>query len=80
MTNNLDLNSPELFAPIVFRADFNSFKNINATQAWSLFFTGGKEDKTLGFNPQVGLFYTYILLAIVSSGVAGTLVFQNLFA
>ncbi len=80
MTTNLDLNFSELFAPVVFRADFNSFENINATQAWSLFFTGGKEDKTLGFNPQAGLFYTIILLAIVASGIAGTLVFQNLLA
>lgn len=79
MTTNLDINFPALFTPVVFRADFNSFENINATQAWSLFFTGGKEDKTLGVNPQVGLFYTTILLGIVVSEMVGTIVFQHLF-
>jgi hypothetical protein len=32
-----------------------------------LFFTGGKEDKTLGFNPEAGRFFTNVLIAIVVS-------------
>ena len=80
MATKLDLNFPELFASVVFRTSFNSFENISATQAWSLFFSGGKENKTFGFNPQVGLFQTTILLSIAASGVAGTLVFQSLFS
>ena len=38
----------DLFAPVIFRSDFNSFTPISGNQAWSLFFTGGKEDKGLG--------------------------------
>ncbi len=30
--------------PVVFRAEFNNFQRINAQQACSLFFTGGKDD------------------------------------
>jgi hypothetical protein len=52
-----DLNifkNKNLFAPVVFRSNFNNFEKINANQAWSLFFTGGKEDKGLGFEPEFG--------------------------
>ena len=77
MTTNLDFNSPELFAPVVFRSTFNNFEVINPTQAWSLLFTGGKEDKALLAG--VGLFYTNVLLALIGSGIAAELVIQNLF-
>ncbi len=77
MNQNLDFNSPELFAPVVFRSAFNNFEVINPTQAWSLLFTGGKEDKVLLAG--VGLFYTNVLLAIIASGIAAELVFENLF-
>jgi hypothetical protein len=30
--------------PVVFRAEFNNFQIINAAQAVSLLFTGGKDD------------------------------------
>ncbi len=55
MINDLNFKSPELFGPVVFRSDFNSFKTINASQAWSLFFTGGREDKKLDYNPRISL-------------------------
>ena len=60
----------DLFAPVVFRSDFNSFTPISGNQAWSLFFTGGKEDKGLGVNPESGRFFTNALIAI---GVVGGL-------
>ena len=68
----------DLFAPVVFRTDFNNFQPINSTQAWSLFFTAGQEDKQLGFNPEAGRFFNYLLIA---AGVAGSiwgLVFTHL--
>ena len=77
MKNNLDFTITELFSPVVFRSDFNSFKIINVSQAWSLLFTGGREDKELGSSPQVGVFFTTALLALVASGVAGTLIFTK---
>lgn len=79
MKHDLDYNSRELFGPVVFRPDFNSFKTINASQAWSLFLTGGREDKELGSSAQVGLFFTSTLFALVASGVAGTLIFKTSF-
>lgn len=72
MDNDLRvLNNKELFAPVVFRSEFNQFKDINANQAWSLFFTAGQEDKSLGFNPEAGRFFTNTLIGI---GVAGAII------
>ena len=34
------INNKDLFAPVVFRSDFNQGEQINNNQAWSLFFTG----------------------------------------
>lgn len=71
MNADLDiLNNKDLFAPVVFRSDFNKFEPINANQAWSLFFTAGNEDKELGFEPEVGRFFTNLLIA---AGVMGSL-------
>jgi hypothetical protein len=61
-------DSKDLFAPVIFRSDFNKFAKINGNQAWSLFFTAGNEDKELGFNPEVGRFFTNILIGIVVTG------------
>ncbi|MBR8838170.1 MAG: hypothetical protein DSM106950_30250 [Stigonema ocellatum SAG 48.90 = DSM 106950] len=75
MKTDLDFTSPELFGSVVFRPSFNSFQIINPTQAWSLLFTGGQEDKALG--DQGGSFFTNLLIAIVVSGVLGTLILQS---
>ncbi len=68
----------DLFAPVVFRSDFNDFEAINANQAWSLFFSIGKEDKELGFNPEVGRFFTNLLIAVGVVGSIGGGVFTYL--
>jgi hypothetical protein len=57
-----------LFAPVIFRSDFNDFKSISSNEAWSLFFTAGKEDKELGINPEFGRFFTNTLIAIAVTG------------
>lgn len=62
------LNNKELFAPVVFRSEFNDFEDISANQAWSLFFSAGKEDKSLGFNPEAGRFFTNTLIGIIVAG------------
>ncbi|MBD2344752.1 hypothetical protein [Anabaena subtropica] len=80
MINDLDFQTPELFGSVVFRPDFNSFKTINASQAWSLFFTGGREDKQLDSNPQIALFLTSVLVALGISGFARTFISQTFFA
>lgn len=79
MNSDFDvLRNKDLFAPVVFRSDFNSFNPINANQAWSLFFSAGKEDKELGFEPEVGQFFTNLLIAIGLTGTIWSTVFLNI--
>jgi hypothetical protein len=67
----------DLFAPVIFRSDFNKFDRIDVNQAWSLFFTAGKEDKTLGSEIELGKFFTNTLAAVVVTGSIGALIFSN---
>lgn len=76
MITDFDFSSPSLFGSVIFRPAFNTFERINATQAWSLLFTAGQEDKVLGFNPKVGRRFTNLLLTIAASGIVGVLVVQ----
>jgi hypothetical protein len=79
MNADLDIfNNKDLFAPVVFRSDFNKFEPINSNQAWSLFFTAGNEDKQLGFNPEVGRFFTNILIGIGVVGIIAGSVFTTI--
>lgn len=79
MNTDFDIfNNKDLFAPVVFRSKFNNFETINANQAWSLFFTGGKEDKQLGFDPELGSFFNNILIAVAVAGIIGGVVFTHL--
>ncbi len=68
MRTDFDFPKKDLLGPVVFRPDFNSFETINVNQAWSLFFTAGKEDKVLGQNSELGRFFTYLLIAIGATG------------
>ncbi len=79
MINNLDFKSPEMFGAFVFSPSFNSFKTINANQAWSLFFTGGREDQKLDSNPRISLLFTSTLLALGASGFVRPLIMQTFF-
>lgn len=72
---NADL---DIFTPVVFRSDFNKFEKINGNQAWSLFFTAGKEDKELGLNPEVGRFFTNVLIGIGVAGIIAGSVFTHI--
>ncbi|WP_144415970.1 hypothetical protein [Calothrix sp. 336/3] len=63
---NADLTSNSVFTPVVFKTSFNHFEKINATQAWSLLFTGGKKDRALGLSPMVGRLLTLGLFAVTS--------------
>lgn len=62
--------------PVVFRSSFNHFEKINATQAWSLLFTGGKEDRVFGASPLIGRFYNLGLIAITLLGIFWNVLFQ----
>lgn len=79
MRTDFDLpNNKDLFAPVVFRSDFNNKKAIDSNQAWSLFFTAGQEDKTLGFEPEVGRFFTNLLIAVGVTEIIWGVLFSNL--
>lgn len=70
-------DNKDLLAPVVFRADFNNGEPITVTQAWSLFFTAGREDKVLGFEPELGRFFTNILLSVGVTGGVWAIFFSN---
>ncbi|WP_309732413.1 hypothetical protein [Chamaesiphon sp. OTE_75_metabat_556] len=48
-------------API-FNPEFNRFQKINATEAWSLFFSASNKDQLLGSDRQTGNYFTFGLL------------------
>ncbi|NEQ25558.1 MAG: hypothetical protein F6K28_42155 [Microcoleus sp. SIO2G3] len=79
MTSDFDYpTNKDLLAPVVFRSDFNNGEPITATQAWSLFFTVGQEDKALGFERELGRFFTNLLIAAGVTGTVWALIFSNL--
>ena len=51
------------FVPVIFQSNFNNFAPIDVNQAWSLFFTAGREDKELGVDSGLGKFFTNFLIA-----------------
>lgn len=63
-------------APTVFKPEFNSFGTITANQAWSLFFTVGRNDAALGSNAELGKFFNNILKAVVLVVVVASLTFR----
>jgi hypothetical protein len=80
MNADLDIfNNKDLFAPVVFRSNFNKFELISGNQAWSLFFTAGNKDKELGSNPETGRLFTNILIAVGVVGIIGGSVFTSIF-
>ncbi|MGK7916960.1 MAG: hypothetical protein AB4038_15685 [Prochloraceae cyanobacterium] len=80
MTTDFDIiRNQDILAPVVFRSYFNDFRNLDSTQAWSLFFTAGREDKALGFNLELGRFFTSVLIAIAVTGIAWWWFFNNFF-
>ncbi|MBE9041585.1 hypothetical protein IQ235_12420 [Oscillatoriales cyanobacterium LEGE 11467] len=78
MNTDFDFQKKDLFGPVIFRPEFNNFEKIDTNNAWSLFFTGGKEDKALGFSRDFGYFFNNTLIAIVVAGTIWGLFFSNL--
>ncbi|GAC1505876.1 MAG: hypothetical protein NVS2B14_18010 [Chamaesiphon sp.] len=76
MKTDLDIARRLVFAPTIFNPDFNNFAPITANQAWSLFFTAGRDDATLGDNPEIGRLFNNILLAVVSTFIVGAFIFH----
>jgi len=57
----------------IFTPEFNQFETINATQAWSLFFTISASDRLLGENPAVGRYITLALFSAILTGILNVL-------
>jgi hypothetical protein len=77
MKTDFDFPKKDLIGPVVFRPDFNNFETINATQAWSLFFTRGQQDNSLGQGNELGKFFTNVLIAIGVTGSLWATLFRN---
>ena len=74
---DFDFASSYLFAAaMVFNSDFNNIAPITSDQAWSLFFTAGREDAILGFNPNLEILFNHILLRIVLTVALSSFVLQ----
>ena len=78
MKTDFDIDSRYLFVPVVFRPDFHKSEVTSANQAWSLFFTAGRNDMALGSNPELGRLFNNIMIAIVLSVVLSAFVFRFL--
>jgi len=73
---DFDIARSIIFTPTVFNADFNSAP-LTANQAWSLFFTAGRNDAALDAHPELGRLFNNILQAIVLTFIVGALVFRS---
>jgi hypothetical protein len=78
MKSDFDFSKPELFGTVVFRPSFNSYEKLSANKAWSLFFTAGREDKKLGFNPEAGRLFNNLLIATGLVGSIWAILFTRL--
>ena len=52
---------------LIFTFKFNRFQLIDATQAWSLFLTGCKQDDLFGKNPMIGKYITIAILGTIAA-------------
>jgi hypothetical protein len=78
MKTDFDFPKAELIGPVAFRPNFNTAQEtLNATQAWSLFFTGGQADNALGFSPEAGKFFNNLLIGLGVSGILLSALFLN---
>ncbi len=74
MKTDFDFPAADLIGPVAFRPDFNnSTESLNATQSWSLFFTGGKADNALGFEPELGRFFTFAAIGIAAASIMSSI-------
>jgi hypothetical protein len=63
-------------API-FNAEFNRFQKINATEAWSLFFSASNKNQLLGSDKKTGNYFTFMLFGGVIAYAIETIIFRS---
>jgi hypothetical protein len=64
-------------API-FNAEFNRFQKINATEAWSLFFSASNKNRLLGSDTKTGNYFTFMLFGGVIAYAIETIIFRSI--
>jgi hypothetical protein len=73
-------STANLSEPVIFQYKFNDHsEKLNATQAWSLFFTGGKSENSLGTEPVLGRAATAATVAIAAAGVLSSVFLVGVF-
>ncbi len=76
METKFNFDGKYLYMPVAFREDFNNFAPISQTQAWSLFFTGSRDDLYLGQNAEAGRFWTNLTVGAAIASALAALVFN----
>lgn len=79
MKTDFDIVRSYVSAPsavTVFNSEFNDFTPLTSNQAWSLFFTAGRDKTALGSNPELGNFFNNILKAVVVAVVVAAFTFR----
>ena len=71
------LQNKDILAPVVFRSYFNKFEKLDASQAWSLAFSGGQEDKILNLEPELGRFFNHLLIGFTVAAIFSVLLFNS---
>jgi hypothetical protein len=80
MKTNFTPATATLSEPVIFQDKFNDHsETLNATQAWSLFFTGGKSEHALGTEPVLGRAATAATVAIAAAGVLSSVFLVSVF-
>lgn len=80
MRTNFTRATANLSEPVIFQDTFNDHsETLNATQAWSLFFTGGKSENSLGSEPVLGRAATAATVAIAAAGVLSSVFLVGVF-
>ena len=69
MTQGISYVSTNTETPVIFQEDFVD-ATISATQAWSLFFTGGTSERKLGEKRVSGWLWNYFLFGVIFASIA----------
>jgi hypothetical protein len=80
MKTKFTSTTAKLSEPVVFQDKFNDHsETLNATQSWSLFFTGGKSENLLGTEPVLGRAATAATVAIAAASVLSSVFLVSIF-
>ncbi|ANV84252.1 hypothetical protein AWQ21_07565 [Picosynechococcus sp. PCC 7003] len=76
MTQGFSYTPTTTDIPVVFQDSFVN-ATISATQAWSLFFTGGTSEGQLGKKRVTGWLWNYFLFGVIFASIAEITIFNG---